>query len=150
MKSKYVIDMKQEAKDQVPEGGAYYGQGSKKYQIYSKESMNLGIQVNSEIEAKRVVAALNIVALLKSLKPKQDENVKYWMDFGDNKPSLFSKRIWRNKATSTIEAVQSYHWVPRVIVIDEANNRRILDDLTLEDFFKQKDQWELVRDWDNK
>jgi hypothetical protein len=60
---------------------------------------------------------------------------------------LDSQREWRNKKTPTISAIQFYHWVPRVLVIDESSGREVKESKSLDEFLKEVDQWDLIKDW---
>jgi hypothetical protein len=68
------------------------------------------------------------------------------------KIKLFSHREWKNKASPNVVAIQFYHWVPRVLIIDETVGRKILEDLTLEYFIERTQSscscWELTQDWE--
>lgn len=58
-----------------------------------------------------------------------------------------SKRVWRSFCFPDLMATQSYYWVNRVIVTDESLNRKVVADLTLEEF-QEQENWTLVEDWE--
>lgn len=63
------------------------------------------------------------------------------------KIKTLSRREWRQKSNPDIHAHQAYHWVDRVLYINEAKGRLYTGEATLEEFLKSQD-WELVKDWE--
>ena len=49
------------------------------------------------------------------------ENQTYWLN-------EHGKRIWVNKTCPHLSAERSYHWVDRIIVIDENRGREVVAD----------------------
>ena len=54
------------------------------------------------------------------------ENKTYWLN-------EFGKRTWKHKVNNWT-ADRSYYWCDRIIVIDEGNNRRVIDDVLYSTF----------------
>jgi hypothetical protein len=53
-------------------------------------------------------------------------------------------REWKHTKSSNITAHRSYYWVDRVLLIDEAQERRVLGEVTFTEFQKAIEKWQEV------
>lgn len=64
-----------------------------------------------------------------------NDNEQYWLN-------EFGLREWSSKIEPTQKALRSYHWVDRVIFIDETNDGRVyVGETTFSKFIEHEDHW---------
>ncbi len=65
------------------------------------------------------------------------------------KIKLFSHKEWHHKTIKDLVAIQFYHWVDRITIIDESNGGRLVKRGTnIEGLSKELNNWTLVKDWE--
>ncbi len=69
------------------------------------------------------------------------------MKDSEPKIELFSHREWHHKNIKNLVAIQFYHWVNRIQIIDESDGRTAKGETTVEGLEKEWNDWTLVKDW---